>query len=193
MKNENNGAIGVAGVAGFPTLILRDKNGNIKKLFNENFVGKFLREKGIKLKIPFLTGIYKKELALKNTITDTGLAEMANLFGNVSSPVAFTYLALGTGTTAETTSDTALEAEITDSGLARASATVTRETDTVTNDTTQLLHTWTATVSKTISELGAFNDATAGIMVGRQASFTAVPLDSGDKLQMTYKFIMSRI
>ncbi len=181
------------GIKGVPILSVKDKNGKTKKLFNDNVIGKFLRKKGVELKIPFLTGIYKKELVLKNTITDTGLAEMANLFGNVSLPVAFTYLALGTGTTAETTADTALELEVIDSGLARASATVTRETDTVTNDTTQLLHTWTATASKTISELGAFNDATAGIMAGRKASFTAIPLDIGDSLQMTYEFIMSRV
>jgi len=181
----------IVGVGGFPTLILKDKNGKIKKLWNENFIGKFLREKGIELKLPLITGFYRDNLAMHNIITNASLAEMANLFGNVSTPVAFTFEALGTGTTAANVADTALEAEITDSGLARASATVTRTTTTTTDDTVQLDHIWIATGSKSVTELGAFNDASAGILAGRQV-FSAIPVESGDQLEMTYKFVMSR-
>lgn len=132
-------------------------------------------------------GILIDERILRNTVTNTGLAEVANLVGDESSPTAFTYLAVGTGTTAAAATDTALESEITDSGLERAAATVSRVTTTVTNDTLQLLKSWTATGSKAVTECGAFNDPSAGIMLGHQV-FAAINVTSGDTLQLTYKF-----
>ena len=78
-------------------------------------------------------GTLKWELKTPNTIMSAGKAALANLAGNVSSPTAFTYLAVGTSTTAVAVNQTALGAEITTGGLARASATVSRVTTTVTN------------------------------------------------------------
>ena len=135
-------------------------------------------------------GKLKKKVKIDNTITNTGLAAIAGLAGNVGSQVAFTYLAVGTGTTASAVTDTALETEITDSGLARAAATVTRETTTVTNDTLQLVYTWTASGAKNVSEAGMFNDASAGIMLGHQV-FTALPIISSDILKFTYQIVFS--
>lgn len=129
--------------------------------------------------------IEKREV--ENTITNTGLAEIANLAGDVSSPVAFSYLAVGVGTVASGATDTALGSEITDTGLERDEATVTRETTTVSNDTLQLECTWTATGAKAVTEVGAFNDASAGVMLGRQV-FSAINTASGDTLKITYKF-----
>ena len=125
---------------------------------------------------------------IKNTITNTGLAEIANLAGNVSTPVAFTYLALGIGTTAADATDTALESEIIDTGLARASATVTRQTTTATNDTLQLVHQYTATGVKAVTECGGLNDASVGIMLGRQV-FSALNTAANDTITITYQFI----
>lgn len=127
---------------------------------------------------------------LKNTIANAGKAEVANLMGNVSSPTAFTYLAVGTSNTAESATHTALQAEITDSGLARAAATVTRSTTTVTNDTLQLDKTWTASGSKTVEEIGVFNAASSGIMLGRKLT-TSKALANGETLQATYKIVVS--
>ncbi len=127
---------------------------------------------------------------IKNTITNAGLAEIANLAGNVSTPAAFTYLAVGVGTTAAAATDTALESEIIDSGLARSAATVTRQTTNETNDTLQLVKQWTASGAKAVTEVGALNASSAGVMLGRQV-FAAVNVASGDSLQVTYKFIFS--
>ena len=56
-----------------------------------------------------------------NVVTYTGYAEVAGLInGDTSGP--FTYIAIGTGTTGEGASDTALETEITSGGGSRASA-----------------------------------------------------------------------
>jgi hypothetical protein len=134
------------------------------------------------------TCIETREMA--NTITKAGLAEVTNLMGNVSTPTAFTYLAVGTGTVTATSDDTTLGTETTDSGLERASATVTRETVTSTNDTLQLAKTWTATASKAITELGAFNASSSGVMLGRKV-FGAVNVESDDTLELIYKFTLS--
>ena len=127
---------------------------------------------------------------IKNTITNAGKAEVAGLVGNSGSPTAFTYLAVGTDNTAPAATQTALQAEITDSGLERASATVSLETTTVTDDTLQLQKVWTATGSKTVEEIGIFNDASAGTMLGR-ALTTSKAVTSGETLTGTYQVIFA--
>jgi len=122
-----------------------------------------------------------------NTITNAGKAEIANLAGNVSTPAAFTYIAVGIGTTAANAADTTLESEIVDSGLERASATVSRVTTTVTNDTLQLVKSFSVTGTKAVTEVGALNASSSGVLLGRQV-FSAVNVVSGDTLAITYKF-----
>lgn len=127
---------------------------------------------------------------IENTITNAGLAVLAGLAGNTGSQVAFTFLAVGTNNTAASASQTALVAEITDSGLARSAATVSRSTTTQTNDTLQLDKTWTATGAKTVEEIGVFNDATTGVMLGRKVTGTKT-LAIGEDLVATYKIIFA--
>ena len=122
---------------------------------------------------------------INNGITNAGFAQLALLAGDASA-TPFTYLAVGTDATAFAASQTALVAEVVDSGLERASATVSRVTTTVTNDTLQLTKTWTATGSKTIEEIGIFNASSAGTMLGR-ALTTSKALTSTDILVGTYK------
>lgn len=135
------------------------------------------RDKNGKLK--FSTGW------ISNGITNAGKAQLALLAGDASA-VPFTYLAVGTSSTAFGATQTALQAEITDSGLARASATVSRVTTTATNDTLQLVHEWTVSGTKVIEEIGIFNDSSAGTMLGR-ALTTTKSLASGDTFEATYQ------
>lgn len=135
-------------------------------------------------------GSLKWEDVIENTVVSAGKAELANLAGNVSSPTAFTYIAVGTSSTAVSAGQTALQAEITDSGLARHSATVSRTTTTVTNDTLQLTYTWTVTGTKAIEEIGVFNNASAGTMLSR-ALTTTKNVYSGETFVGTYKVIFS--
>lgn len=132
-------------------------------------------------------GITIAERQVDNTITNAGLAEIANLAGNVSTPAAFTYLALGIGTSAAAATDTQLQSEITDTGLARNAATVSRVTTTQTNDTLQLTYTWTASGAKAVTEVGAFNAPSTGTLLGRQV-FSAINTANADTLAITYKF-----
>jgi len=149
-------------IKGFARLQCRDKDGNLK----------------------WDTGF------MQNTITNAALAEVSGLVGNTGSKTAFTYLAVGTSNAAESATHTALQAEIVDSGLARAAATATQSTTTQTNDTLQLDHTWTATATKSIEEIGAFNAASAGTMLGRKLTTTKT-VNSTDILDATYKFVFS--
>lgn len=128
---------------------------------------------------------------LNNTIAVAGLDPVTDLIGNVSGTASpFTYIAVGTDSTDESSDHTALQDEITTGGLERASATVTQETDTETNDTLKLENTWTASASHTVEEVGIFNDSSAGTMLGRKLTGTKT-VDSGETLKGTYSVTLS--
>lgn len=121
---------------------------------------------------------------INNTITNAGKAQVALLAGDASG-VPFTYIAVGTSNTAPAASQTALQAEITDTGLARAAGTFSRTTTTVTNDTYNLTYTWSVSGSKTVEEVGIFNASSSGTMLGR-ALTSSKSLVNGDSLIGTY-------
>ena len=101
--------------------------------------------------------------------------------------------AIGTGTTGEGASDTALETEITTGGGARASATCSRVTTSQTNDTAQLVYTWTFSSTFAVTESGVFDAAgppPSGVMLCRK-TFSAINVGSGDQLQITWKVQVS--
>lgn len=127
---------------------------------------------------------------IRNTITNAGIGVLPDLVGSGLTGTEFGYIAVGTSNTTPAATDTALGAEITGSGLARATATVTKTTTTITNDTLQFYHEWTATATATVEEVGVFNDATAGTMLGRALTGTKT-VDDGEKLQGTYKIVFS--
>jgi hypothetical protein len=122
---------------------------------------------------------------MDNLITSAGKAGVAGLVGNTGSVTAFTYLAVGTSSTAVAVSDTTLGSEIVDSGLARASATVSRVTTTVTNDTLSLTKTFTVTGTKTIEEIGIFNASSSGVLLGRRLT-GSINVINGNSLVTTY-------
>ncbi|MGE4413637.1 MAG: hypothetical protein AB7E45_08145, partial [Candidatus Caldatribacteriota bacterium] len=65
-----------------------------------------------------------------NLVVNVGKAEVAKLIGAGLGGTAFGYIAIGTGTTAEAATDTAMGVE-----LKRKAATVTSVTTNITNDT----------------------------------------------------------
>jgi putative flippase GtrA len=143
----------------------------------------------IKLICKDIHGNIKWQVEKDNLIVSAGKAQIALLAGDASA-TPFTYLAVGTSNTATAAGQTALLAEITDSGLARAAATVTRTTTTVTNDTLNLAYTWTASGTKTVEEIGVFNASSSGTMLGR-ALTTSKSLVSGEQLIASYSIIFS--
>lgn len=165
-----------------------DKNGKAKKIFKENKLWKWIKKFfHLDLQIPLLTGNWDYSKTLANLVTTAGKAAVAALINGSGAGAAFTYLAVGVGTTAADAADTALESEITDSGLARAAATCSRVTTDVTNDTAQLVKSWSVSGTKAITEAGALNADAAGTLLGRQV-FSAINVVSGDTFQITYKF-----
>lgn len=144
-----------------------------------------------RIKVLKADGTVKEDTGwLKNTITTASLAVISGLAGNTGSQTAFTFLAVGTSATAESAGHTALQAEITDTGFARIGATVSRTTTTQTNDTLQLDYTWTATGTKVIEEIGIFNNAVTGTMLGRKLTGSKT-VNNTERLIATYKVVFS--
>jgi len=137
------------------------------------------------LTITDVNGNIRDSWKVDNIVVNAGFAQLALLAGDASA-TPFTYLEVGTSSTAVAASQTALQAAITDSGLARAAATVSRVTTTQTNDTLQLTYAWTASGTKAIEEIGVFNAASAGTMLSRALTLTKT-VTSGETLTATYK------
>lgn len=176
---------------------LKDAQGRVKPLFQLNRVGQALLKLGVLspltpkwlLRALFL-GNWATTARYANLKTNAGLAGVASRINGAGGEAVFTYIAIGTGTTAPSASDTALQSEITTGGGARKSGTVSRETTTVTNDTATVQATFNFTASFNVSEAGLFNASTGGTMLSRD-TFSAIPVASGDSLQITIKVQVS--
>ncbi len=176
--------------------VLRDKDGNIKPIFQTNRLFSWAIKKGwISPKInqhknfnkfSFLVGKWSNKLVISNLITSAGKAGSASRLMGAGGEAAFTYMAIGTGTTAANIADTTLQTEITTNGGQRAAGTASRVTTTVTNDTAQLVLTYTFTGSFAVTESGILNAASVGTLLCRQV-FSAINVASGDTLQITWK------
>jgi len=170
--------------------VLRDKDGKIKPVFQQNKLFTFLIKHGIVSphfkKIPYILGRWSDKSVISNLITNAGFAGAASRLNGAGSEAAFTYIATGTGTTAANVADTTLETEIADSGLSRANATASRVTTTQTNDTAQLVNTFTVTGTKAVTESGVLNAASSGVLLCRQV-FSAINVVNGDSLQISWK------
>jgi DUF1680 family protein len=104
----------------------------------------------------------------------------------------FGYLAIGTGTTAESATDTSLQSEI-----KRKPATVTQTTTYIDGDTAMLEATFSSadglSGSHSVSETGVFNASSGGDMLARK-TFTPILVDwdRGDTLTIRYYVSISR-
>lgn len=156
-----------------------------RKLGGKKIIGR------VKVQIEGLDGkIRGDKLWNYNLTMNAALAVYSGLAGNTGSQTAWGWLAVGTSSTAVSASQTTLSAEITDTGLQRAAATVSRVTTTQTNDTLQLTKTFTATGSKTIEETGYFNASSAGVMGGRVLTGTKSVVN-GETITVTYQIIFT--
>ncbi len=167
---------------------MTDKDGNPVKLFQDNFLFRFLIKHNIVSpmfpKIPLLLGYWSYSKKVSNLVTNAGKAgDAARLMA--SAVAAFTYIALGIGTTAAAATDTALGSEITTGGLARTTGTVGSKTTTVTNDTATLTNTFTASGSFAVTESGVLNAASGGTLLAHQV-FSAINVVSGNNLQIEW-------
>ena len=125
--------------------------------------------------------------------TNAGFVELAKHATGTGSPVAWTYMALGTDTgpgNNDNATSTTLKAENTTSnGLQRTATGVTASvvTTTVTNDTAQWVKTFTSTATMTITEAGIFNASSGGDMLVYGELSPTAPMVSTDTLTLTIK------
>ena len=134
-------------------------------------------------------GNIRDSFTVDNIVTNAGKQQLALLTGDPTA-VPFTYLALGTSSTAVAATDTQLTAEIVDTGLERAAGTVSRVTTTTTNDTFQITKTWTATGAKTVEEVGVFNAASTGTLLSHSLT-TSKTVANGETITGTYQLRFS--
>lgn len=135
-------------------------------------------------------GFIKEVRITKNGIPNAGLAAIASRIGGSGGAAAGTYIAVGTGTNAFNASDTALQTEVTTSGLGRANATMSLVTTNVTNDTSQALYQFSVSGTVAVTEAGIFNAASSGTLFARSV-FSAINVANGDTLQITYKIVVA--
>lgn len=190
--------IDIGRIEGYVEVIVRDKHGRIKAHIGRPpaDIKKAIKKKNNPHSLPIVSSLPAKMIDLeywrKNIITDAGLAEIVRLVFSGLTGTKFGYLAIGTGTTAESASDTALELEI-----ARKTATVSQTTTTISNDTALLEATFSSadglTGTSAVSEAGIFNASTGGVLLARK-TFSAVNVnwDAGDSLTIRYYVQFSR-
>ena len=129
-------------------------------------------------------------MANATVLTNVGLEITSGLLvaaGSGPGSAVPKYMAIGSGTTEASITDTTLTTEYitgTWSGYARVTGTATQQTTTETDDTAQWVGSWTAPASETVAEAGNFDASTTGhIFV--HGNFTGVALSDGDSLQVT--------
>lgn len=125
------------------------------------------------------------------TLTNAGLVALAKLANGTDSVDPFTYIGIGSGSTAEATSQTALvtESDYTDTVTGtREAATCAYEADYKTK--------WTTTVefagSEVVREVGIFSAVTSGTMLMRHVFAADKNMEDGDSLQLTIKMTAAR-
>lgn len=124
------------------------------------------------------------EQTFHNIVVNGGKAAVAGLI--IGSGTPFGYIAIGTGTTAEAATDTAMEFEI-----ARKAATTSQVTTTVTNDTARFEATFSSadglTGTSAVTEYGIFDAATGGTMLSHAIKPAKnMDWDAGESLQVTW-------
>lgn len=175
-----------AGVRGIVRIVLKDKDGNKKPLFQSNWVWELLfRLFKVDFKIPFITGHWTLDGIVHNTIPNTGLAVMAKRTGEVAVN-GITHMAIGVGTP----SATALGSESTTNGGERTAVTPVSSTTTTTDDTITSVNTFSFTGALALTEEGLFNDDTAGSMIA-SSTWSVINVDNTDSLEFTHHIIFA--
>lgn len=182
-------------------MVLRDAQGNVKPIFQENEMCIRLIKGGILTPmwinrwyaplIAPLLGKMSTSKNFRNLVVSAGKAGVASRINGSGAEALFDKIGWGTGATAPAAGDTTLQTEVNLSGGAASgvhvisAATASRVTTTVTNDTARLVGTATASGTIAITESGVFNAATNGTLLCRQ-TFSAVNVVSGDSIQFTW-------
>ena len=142
---------------------------------------KVIRRHGLDLPIIEDHGIVSRKV-----VTDVGVGYIVDAFQNSVELENMKYHGLGTGSTAENQTDTALVTELTTeyTGNVRATGTTT-EGASANIYRTVATNTLDGTPGAALREHGIFSASTVGVLFDRSV-FAAITLSSGDSLQSTY-------
>lgn len=121
-------------------------------------------------------------------VTDAGLVGAAKVLNGTDATPAFTYIASGSGSTAEAAAQTALVTENTTNGAARAAATCAYEA--TAKAKWSKLFNFTGAV--TIREVGVFNASSAGTMLIRHVLSENKTYANGESVEVTILCTMAR-
>jgi len=128
---------------------------------------------------------------MTEVICNSGLETIAKAVNGVAGMTAYTYMALGTSTTAPTASDTGLGAETSATGLERALATTSYEA----SNKAKWDHTWLNSSGGTvgINEWGIHNQATAtsGDILAHGVFASTKNVEDGESIQITVTITFS--
>jgi hypothetical protein len=124
-----------------------------------------------------------------STITNFGLETTARMIMGLSPAAAFTYIATGTGSAAESTADSALGVENTSLGAERAAATCTFSSP----GTCQWSKNFVFSGNVTLREIGIFNAASGGNMFLRHVLSANKVYTDGESVEITITNTLSRI
>jgi hypothetical protein len=146
--------------------VKRNKGGKVVQVFDS-------RKKPLRVKAKNILKYLFTGKKTHNTMTNAGFGVTSGLINNIGSYAAFTYAAIGTGTTNSAATDTALQTEV-----KRKVGTASQQTTTVTNDTSQ----WDTTFSSSdslsgttaITEVGILNASSGGTLLVHFASSTVM-------------------
>lgn len=122
------------------------------------------------------------------TVTTIGLEYQAR-YTNQSTVGSWGYMAIGSGTTAESDAHTALVTELTGTGLARAAATCSYES----SYKSVWIHTFTNSTGSSVdvNEAGIFDAASSGHMLMRGLFPATKSLAAAETLEVTMKLAQS--
>ncbi len=134
----------------------------------------------------------KQVIQNHNSVVNTGLSQVAGLIGGIGSfsDTYFKYMAIGTGTTTATVTQTLLVTPI----LSAQSAGRTLTTTNVAKDTCQFTTTFSFTTTYGVTEIGIFTSSdfkstSSTVMLARD-QFPVVNVSNGSSIKFTWNVIV---
>ena len=130
-------------------------------------------------------GQIKEDLLFRNMVANAGRTWLLNMGTQGTPPAKMGWMALGTGTTAPTTSDTALQTEM------AGSRTATTNNGAITAQSMVFTCTFNPGVATgSLTEAGIFNATSGGTMLAH-VTFGTITKNAGDTLTITWTITLN--
>ena len=147
----------------------------------EQLAEKLTRKGRVKIELFGSDGLLKERRQFDNVITEVGDAHVADQLSSAPGESAMSHMAIGTGSTAAATGDTALDSEIDRNALtSRTQGAAAADNDVI------YVGDWAAADGTgAIVEAGIFNSSSGGTLLCRQV-FAVVNKGASDTLKITW-------